>query len=147
MKITVTELLAKVREFHILCQNTINREEIKKLVKRPINHHINHTIRVPNSLACIRLTYSCQTWNLTERKRQRTNFAYINKLRKMIRGGLQRYDEENSFYYKISNEQLLGICRAETLLTSSENNKQIILCTLFDIPIQPSKKCLSNENK
>ena len=65
----------------------------------------------------------------------------------MIRDGLQRYDEENSFYYKISNEQLLGICRAETLLTSSENNKQIILCTLFDIPIQPSKKCLSNENK
>ena len=64
----------------------------------------------------------------------------------MIRGGLQRYDEENSFYYKISNEQLLGICRAETLLTSSEN-KQIILCTLFDILIQPSKKCLSNENK
>ena len=50
--------------------------------------------------------------------------VYTYMLRKMIRGGLQRYDEENDFRFKICNKKLLDICDAEMLLTLLQGNKQ-----------------------
>ena len=54
-------------------------EIIKKLTNFKI--HLNTRVLIFNSLVPSRLTYSCQTWNLTQIQMQKINSAYITVLR------------------------------------------------------------------
>ena len=42
-----------------------------------------------NSMVCSRLTYSCQTWNISIAEMNKINSVYIGILRKLVRNGLR----------------------------------------------------------
>ena len=60
-----------------------------ELSKRFLNHkiHLRTRVKILNSIVRSRLTYSCQTWNLTKRQSSRINSTYSGMLRKMVKGG------------------------------------------------------------
>ena len=76
----------------------------KKLTNMKVR--LSTRVLILNSLVRSRLTYSCQTWNLTEVQMQKINSTYVAMLRKLVRNGC-RCDE---FRYVINNE-ILGTCK------------------------------------
>ena len=100
------------------------------------NHRISLVVRVEimNSLVRSRLTYSCQTWNLSVRQQERVNSCYVGLLRRMLKDGFMRKDgtflkkklkkkqeedqtdEEVEYRFKFTNEDILRICRAEPVM-------------------------------
>ena len=88
--------------------------KFNEIVKKLTNQHIYLKTRVHilNSLVRSRLTYSCQTWNLTERQGQLVNTVYIKMLRKMIRNGYQRSDDN---HYIFTNKNVHDICKTEDI--------------------------------
>ena len=73
--------------------------------------HIRTRIKFLNSFVRSRLTYSCQNWNLNSHQYEHLDVVYRLFLRRMIRGGFKRADEEeNQFKFKITNEKLHNIC-------------------------------------
>ena len=73
--------------------------------------HIRTRIIFLNSFVRSRLTYSCQNWNLNSHQYEHLDVVYRLFLRRMIRGGFKRVDEEeNQFKFKITNEKLHNIC-------------------------------------
>ena len=55
----------------------------KKLTNRKIL--LSTRIYILNTMVRSRLTYSCQTWNITQHQKERIDATYNNMLRKMIR--------------------------------------------------------------
>ena len=86
-----------------------------ELGKKMMNHRIHLATRVTflNTLVRARLTYSCQTWNLTQAQVDRINSAYCSMLRKMVKGGYRRVD--GTFRFVLSNSDLLKKCRTESI--------------------------------
>ena len=80
-------------------------EIIEKLTNFKI--HLNTKVLIFNSLVRSRLTYSCQTWNITQIQMQKINSAYITMLRKLVRGGCKREE----FRYTKSNAEILQVCK------------------------------------
>ena len=69
-------------------------------------------------------------------------------LRKMIKGGLQRYDEENDFRYKICNKKLLEICNTENVTDFIARQQTKYLAQLVrQSNTTLTKRLLFNENK
>ena len=63
--------------------------EFYEIIKRLTNYKIFLKTRVMilNSIVRSRLTYSCQTWNLTVTQMNKINSTYIQMLRKLVQNG------------------------------------------------------------
>ena len=58
-----------------------------------------------------RETYSCQNWNLKQSQFDRLDVTYRTFLRRMVRGGFRRKEEDvNEFSMKINNAKLHRLC-------------------------------------
>ena len=86
-------------------------EIIKKLTNYKI--FLKTRVMILNSIVRSRLTYSCQTWNLTATQMNKINSTYIQMLRKLVQNGSKIED----FRYVYSNERILQICKSEDIHT------------------------------
>ena len=108
----------------------INLAENKfyEMSRKFFNHkiYLKTRIQILNTIVRSRLTYSCQTWNLNKRQRDRINSCYTSMLRKMIKGGYKRKPgTEWSFVYR--NEDLHTICGTEDIdiFTAQQQKKYL----------------------
>lgn len=84
------------------------------------NQKIRMSLRILflNALVKSRLTYGCQTWNLSKVQSERLNVVYRGFLRRMIKGGFRRKkgtDGSDTFKYYYTNEMLHGICKSQDI--------------------------------
>ena len=86
-----------------------------ELGKKLMNHKIHLVTRVTilNALVRTRLTYSCQTWNLSQEQANHINAAYMSMLRKMVNGGYRR--QTGTYRFVLSNRNLLEKCKTEDI--------------------------------
>ena len=84
----------------------------KKFLNQKI--HLKTRVKILNSIVRSRLTYSCQTWNLTARQENRMNSAYTGMLRKMVKGGYRR-KSDTEWGFILTNNDLLNICGTENI--------------------------------
>ena len=86
-----------------------------ELAKNLLNHRImlQTRVKILNALVRSRLTYSCQTWNLTRKQTDHINSIYISMLRKMVKGGYRRKHE--SYAFVMSNSDILTRCHSEPI--------------------------------
>ena len=70
--------------------------------------------KILNALVRTRLTYSCQTWNLTKKQIVQINAIYMSMLRKMVKGGYRR--KPGSFSYVLTNVDILRRCNTESIV-------------------------------
>ena len=86
-----------------------------ELGKKMMNHRIQLATRVTflNALVRARLTYSCQTWNLSQIQVDRVSSSYCSLLRKMVKGGYRKV--VGTFRFVLSNNDLLRKCRTESI--------------------------------
>ena len=98
-----------------------------------MNYKINLAVRtsILNSLVRSRLTYGFQTWVLTAAQMNHINSSYVSMLRKMVRGGYKRKDGE--WGYKITNEQLITMCKTESISSFVERQRKRYLAHLIRI--------------
>ena len=73
-----------------------------------------------------RLTYSCQTWNVTASQMERINSSYSSMLRKIIKGGYHRKNN-NEWGFALSNEYLHNICGTENIGIYVSRQQQMYL--------------------
>ena len=87
-----------------------------ELGKKLMNYRIRIKTRIQilNSMVRSRLTYSCQTWNLTSRQKDRVNSTYTTILRKMIKGGYRR-KKDNEWHFVLTKQDLHRICGTEDI--------------------------------
>ena len=71
-------------------------------------------VNVLNAMVRSRLTYSCQTWNVTTRQMESINLTYSSMLRKMLEGGYRR-KTNNEWSFALSNKDLHYICGTENM--------------------------------
>ena len=73
--------------------------KFNQLRKRLTNHRIClHTrVYILNSMVRSRLTYSCQTWSLTQHQKKRVDSIYAFMLRQMVKGGFRRKKSDTEF--------------------------------------------------
>ena len=84
--------------------------EYKKVLQNP-KIKIQTKMVYFNSLIRSRLTYASASWYLTQAQQDHIDRAQRKLLRRMIRGGFSRVDEDNgNFDFKISTKKLLKIC-------------------------------------
>ena len=117
--------------------------------KKLLNHRIllQTRIKILNSIVRSRLTYSCQTWNLTERQTNRVNSAYTSMLRKMVKGGYRR-KKETEFHFVLSNSDLHSICQTEDVSEFTKRQQRKYLAHLARQPNSTlTKQLLFNSNK
>ena len=81
------------------------------------NNKILLRIRVKflNCFVRSRLTYACQTWNLTSAQYERLDACYRLFLRRMVRGGFQRADGSDNFRFKFTNDDIHSLCGSSDL--------------------------------
>ena len=94
---------------------SIAEAKFYELIKKFTNFRINLKTRVliVNSIVRSRLTYSCQTWTLTQPQMNKINSTYIQMLRKLVRNGSKTED----LRYIYSNEQILRFCNTPDIPT------------------------------
>ena len=87
------------------------------LAKNLLNMKVNIKIRVQilNSLIRSRVTYSCQTWSVTQLQLNTMTATYMKFLRKMTKGGYRR--KPDSWSFVLTNEDLLRIAKTIDLPT------------------------------
>ena len=87
------------------------------LAKNLLNMKVNIKIRVQilNSLIRSRVTYSCQTWSVTQLQLNTMTATYMKFLRKMTKGGFRR--KPDSWSFVLTNEDLLRIAKTIDLPT------------------------------
>ena len=105
-------------------------EHTQKLMNRKIK--LSTCILILNSLVRSRLTYGCQTWTLNNRQKERVNSAYTSMQRKMVRGGYHR--KENEWGYKLTNQDILSLCKTESIDAFTSRQKRRYLAHLIRLP-------------
>ena len=90
-----------------------------------------------NSIVRSRLTYSCQTWNVTAAQMSRINSTYVQMLRKLIPNGTKTED----FHFIYSNERILRMCKTEDIPTYVARHQESYLGHLA----RQSNKCLTKQ--
>ena len=87
-----------------------------QLGKKLLNYKIllRTRVKVLNAMVRSRQTYSCQTWKVTARQMERINSSYSSMLRKIIKGGYRRKNN-NEWGFALSNEYLHNICGTENI--------------------------------
>ena len=116
--------------------------------KKFLNYKINLAVRtsILNSLVRSRLTYGCQTWMLTAAQMNHINSSYVSMLRKMVRGGYKRKDGE--WGYKITNEQLITMCKTESISSFVERQRKRYLAHVIRLPNKSiTKRTMFNSDK
>ena len=112
------------------------------------NRKINLCTRVSllNSLVRSRLTYGCQTWTLTAAQVEKVNSTYTLMLRKMIRNGFRRNNDQWSFV--LTNADVLRLCKSQTVeeFVSRQQLKYMAHLIRRDDGSLP-KKLLFNHNR
>ena len=117
-------------------------ETNKKLTNFEI--HLSTRVMIFNSLARSRLTYSCQTWNVSEVQMQKINSAYVSMLRKLVRNGCKREE----FRYTMTNAKILARCKTSDILSFVLKQQASYLGHLARQPITSlRKRLLFNDNK
>ena len=131
-------------EFRIDCAES----KFYELSKKFFNHKIAIKTRVKifNALVRSRLTYSCQAWSLNQRQLQRISSAYTMMLRKMVKNGFKRH--EGTWNYVLRNEDLLRICKTESIETFISSQQRNYLAHLVrEDDNRCSKKLLFNHDE
>ena len=102
--------------------------------KKFMNYRINLAVRtsILNSLVRSRLTYGCQTWMLTTAQMKHIDSCYVSMLRKMVRGGYKR--KEGEWAYKITNEQLIKMCKTESVSDFVKRQRKRYLAHVIRLP-------------
>ena len=81
---------------------------------------------------------------------RRTQSSYICMLRKMIRGGFEREindNEEETFHYVLSNDEVLQICKTKDIMTHVSKQQSNYLAHIARRPnTNNAKRLLFNEN-
>ena len=111
------------------------------------NHKILLTTRtqILNSLVRSRLTYSCQTWTLTEKQKLKMCSMYHLMLRKMVKGGFKR--KKDSWSFKYTNDELLKLCKTEGLDVFIERQQKKFLAHMIRMDNDSTtKRLLFNDN-
>ena len=115
--------------------------------KKLCNHniHIRTRVMILNSMVRSRLTYSCQTWNLTTRQTGRINSTYSAMLRKMVKG---RYRcKKGEWNFVLSNNDIHNICKTEDISDFTERQQRNYLAHLVRQPnARLTKRLLFNSN-
>ena len=89
--------------------------EFKNVFQNP-RLHITTKMMYFNSLIRSRLCYASSSWCLTQRQYEKMDAAQRNLLRRMIRGGyVKNDDEDDEAWYVIGSEKLLQICKTTNL--------------------------------
>ena len=100
-----------------------------------------------------RLTYACQTWNLNSLQYQKLDVSYRLLLRKMVRSGFKRCNDDisgdaNDFKMKISNNKLHDICATSDvslfIKQQQENYAEHLIRTDWS---RATKKLLFNDDR
>ena len=102
--------------------------------KKFMNHKLNLPVRasILNSLVRSRLTYGCQSWILTAEQQDRINAAYTSMIRKMVRKGYER--KQNEWAYKLTNKNLLDIARTESACSFVGKQRKQYLAHVIRLP-------------
>ena len=105
-------------DLRIAVAQTKYNQMSKKLHNRKI--FLKTRVYLLNKMVRSCLMYSCQTWNINQQQQQqRVRSTYINMLRKMIRGGFERRNDDNNeqtFHFVLSSADVLRICETEDIL-------------------------------
>ena len=120
-----------------------------ELAKKLLNYKIliKTRIIILNSMVRSRLTYSCQTWNLTSRQTDRINSTYTTMLRKMVKGGYRR-KKDTEWNFVLSNSDLHTICGTEDINEFTARQQRKYLAHLARQPNSTlTKKLLFNSNE
>ena len=120
-----------------------------ELAKKLLNYKIliKTRIIILNSMVRSRLTYSCQTWNLTSRQTDRINSTYSTILRKMVKGGYRR-KKDTEWNFVLSNSDLHTICGTEDINEFTARQQRKYLAHLARQPNSTlTKKLLFNSNE
>jgi hypothetical protein len=126
----------------------IAENKLYELSKKLFNHNIRIRTRVKimNSIVRSRLTYSCQTWNLTSRQSDRINSTYMAMLRKMVKGGYRR-KRGTEWNFVLTNNDLHNICGTEDISDYTARQQRKYLAHLARQPNSIlTKKLLFNSN-
>ena len=103
-------------------------------------------IKIFNALVRSRLTYSCQTWNVTKKQMKHISATYMAMIRKMVRGGYRR--KENSYSFVLTNEDLLQKCKTESLEKYIARQQRNYLAHVIRTPDYGiTKQLLFNDNQ
>ena len=77
-----------------------------------------------NAYVKSRMTYACQTWNLSVKLKQKLDSAHHQFLRRMVCNGFARIDsEKEDFRFKFTNEKIRQFCCTTTLLEFIERQQ------------------------
>jgi hypothetical protein len=128
----------------------VSEGKFYELIKKLQNHKILLTTRIKilNSMVRSRLTYSCQTWNLTKKQLDKINSAYIGMLRKMVKGGYRRKKGEEEFHYVYTNNDIVRICGTEDIAVFVQRQQKKYLAHLARKPNSSlTKRLLFNSDK
>ena len=126
----------------------IAENKFYQLSKKFLNQNIliRTRIRILNSIVRSRLTYSCQTWNLTSRQTDRINASYTSMLRKMIKGGYRR--KKDTWNLVLNNNDLHRICGTKDISTFTARQQKKYIAHLSRQPNNTLiKKLLFNDDK
>ena len=114
---------------------TIAENKFFELAKKFTNRRTTLKTRVMilNSIVRSALTYSCQTWNLTQQQKAKINSVYCKMLRRMVNNGFKRkVDTEFSYHY--SNEDILQICKTESITDYVSKQQRKYLANIIRKP-------------
>ncbi|KAK2557205.1 Protein CLEC16A [Acropora cervicornis] len=77
-----------------------------------------------NAYVKSRMTYACQTWNLSDKLKRKLDSAHHQFLRRMVCNGFARIDrEKEDFRFKFTNEKIRQFCCTTTLLEFIERQQ------------------------
>ena len=105
-----------------------------KYGRKLMNYKIMFRTRliILNALVRSRLIYGCQVWTLSRRQIDQLNSIYYKMLRKMVRGGFNRRNADaEEWSFKITNLQLLEICKTESIESFIKRQQQKYLAHLI----------------
>ena len=119
-------------------------EHGKKLMNFRI--HLSTRVSILNSLVRSRLTYGCQTWTLTQEQKARLDAAYLSMLRKMVRGGYARREEDWGF--KLTNAEILRRCHTPTITEFTDGLRKSYVAHVIRQPnASLAKRIMFNANR
>ena len=104
--------------------------EFYEIIKRLTNYKIFLKTRVMilKSIVRSRLTYSCQTWNLTVTQTNKINSTYIQMLRKLVQNGSK---QKTSVMFTQTSESCRYV-NLKTFTLTLQDNKKATLDILLD---------------
>ena len=127
----------------------VAEKKFYELAKKLLNYKIllKTRVKILNTMVRSRLTYLCQTWNLTCRQTERINSTYTTMLRKMVKGGYRR-KRDMEWNFILNNSDLHEICGTEDISYYTARQQRKYLAHLARQPNKSlTKRLLFNSNE